>query len=341
MSKQIIPTIRREVGTVITEEGVGFSRVPYQIRKKSIVDGFSVNLLVTGRRGLGAATLINSIFLSPLIDQNREDGITVTKNEIFENDICLDTSITTYHKKDVVEILGYIDSKNNEYFEKEQGLSVPKKDSRIHACVYLIPSDHITKEEIHIMRELSCKCNFIPVVAKADSFTPEELSEYKLKVSRTLRDNGIRVFSPVYTEEDDEEHISETADIINRFPLAVYSGTSIYEYEGEIRRGRMYSWGFLDMENEEYNDFMRLRKLLIHCYLDELIYTTDTMFYNEYRKIHMRREGSDELLRKSRLLKMKGEMERILKERNRRRGGKVEAGWGEIRTLFEGKDGTA
>jgi septin 7 len=81
----------------------------------------------------------------------------------------------------------------------------------------------------------------------------------------------------------------------------------------------MYSWGFLDMENEEYNDFLRLRKLLIHCYLDELIYTTDTMFYNEYRKIHMRREGSDDLLRKSRLLKMKGEMERILKERNRRR----------------------
>jgi septin 7 len=115
------------------------------------------------------------------------------------------------------------------------------------------------------------------------------------------------------------EHVNETKEIASRFPLAVFASMNAYELEGEVKRGRMYSWGFLDIENEENNDFIKLRKLLIHCHLDDMIYTTDTIFYNEYRRVQIKNEHQDEILRKSRLLKVKGEMEKILRERNKKK----------------------
>lgn len=58
-------------------------------------------------------------------------------------------------------------------------------DNRIHACVYFIqPTGHSLKPlDVEVMRRLHTKVNLIPVIAKADTLTDDEIMAFKQRVS--------------------------------------------------------------------------------------------------------------------------------------------------------------
>jgi septin family protein len=58
-------------------------------------------------------------------------------------------------------------------------------DNRIHAVVYFIqPTGHSLKPiDIEVMKKLHTKVNLIPVIAKADTVTDDEIDNYKKRVS--------------------------------------------------------------------------------------------------------------------------------------------------------------
>lgn len=60
-------------------------------------------------------------------------------------------------------------------------------DNRVHACVYFIqPTGHSLKPlDIEVMRRLHTKVNLIPVIAKADTLTDEEILAFKQRVRST------------------------------------------------------------------------------------------------------------------------------------------------------------
>jgi len=57
-------------------------------------------------------------------------------------------------------------------------------DNRVHACVYFVePTGHSLKPlDIEVMRRLHTKVNLIPVIAKADTLTDEEVVMFKQRV---------------------------------------------------------------------------------------------------------------------------------------------------------------
>jgi len=57
-------------------------------------------------------------------------------------------------------------------------------DNRIHAVVYFIqPTGHSLKPiDIEVMKKLHTKVNLIPVIAKADTVTDDEIDNYKKRV---------------------------------------------------------------------------------------------------------------------------------------------------------------
>ena len=57
-------------------------------------------------------------------------------------------------------------------------------DNRIHACVYFIqPTGHSLKPlDVEVMRKLHTKVNLIPVIAKSDTLTDEEINSFKQRV---------------------------------------------------------------------------------------------------------------------------------------------------------------
>lgn len=83
-------------------------------------------------------------------------------------------------------IIEFLDDQHESYMlQEQQPKRVDKIDLRVHACLYFIrPTGHTLKPlDIEVMKRLSSRVNLIPVVAKADTLSPADLSRFKQRVS--------------------------------------------------------------------------------------------------------------------------------------------------------------
>lgn len=82
-------------------------------------------------------------------------------------------------------IVDNIEARFDAYLEQENRVNRTKMvDNRIHACIYFIePTGHALKPvDIEFMRRLHSKVNIIPVIAKADTMTDDEIIAFKQRV---------------------------------------------------------------------------------------------------------------------------------------------------------------
>lgn len=71
-------------------------------------------------------------------------------------------------------------------------------------------------------------------------------------------------------------------------PFAVIgSEKDVKTGDGRIVKGRQYSWGVAEVENEDHCDFKKLRSILIRTHMLDLIHTTEEAHYEAYRAQQM------------------------------------------------------
>ncbi|TRY90926.1 hypothetical protein DNTS_014451, partial [Danionella cerebrum] len=192
--------------------------------------------------GLGKSTLINSLFLTDLYSPEYPGPSHRIKKTV-QVKLCLNNpkpeAAVSDHSCFIEEmpswqpVIDHIDSKFEDYLNAESRVNRRQMpDSRIHCCLYFIaPSGHGLKPlDIEFMKRLHEKVNIIPLIAKADTLTPEECQQFKKQ---------------------------------DRLPLAVVGSNTIIEVNGKRVRGRQYPWGVAEVENGEHCDFTILRNMLI------------------------------------------------------------------------------
>ena len=71
-------------------------------------------------------------------------------------------------------------------------------------------------------------------------------------------------------------------------PFAVIgSEKDVKTADGRVVKGRQYSWGVAEVENEDHCDFKKLRSILIRTHMLDLIHTTEEQHYEAYRAQQM------------------------------------------------------
>jgi len=158
-----------------------------------------------GESGLGKSTLVNTLFNTSLYPPRERKGpsldiipktvsIQSISADIEENGVRLRlTVVDTPGFGDFVNnddswrpIVENIEQRFDAYLEAENKVNrMNIVDNRVHACVYFIqPTGHSLKPlDIEVMRRLHTKVNLIPVIAKADTLTDEEVASFKQRVS--------------------------------------------------------------------------------------------------------------------------------------------------------------
>ena len=90
--------------------------------------------------------------------------------------------------------------------------------------------------------------NIIPVIAKADTMTPEELSHFKRQIMNQIKQAKIRVYEFPEDGFEEEAESRENKRMKDRVPFAVVGSNMVIETpEGKKVRGRKYPWGTVDV----------------------------------------------------------------------------------------------
>lgn len=261
-----------------TDVIVGFSDLPNQIHRKTVKKGFEFTLMVAGEEELGKSTLINSMFLTNIYSDEYPGpskratstiAVETTKVLLKEKNVNLQLTVvdtpgygSEVDNSDCFEpIVRHIESQFEEYLNAETKLHrkhIP--DTRVHCCLYFIrPSRHtgLRKLDIQFMKNLHDKVNIIPVIGKADTYTPEELAAFKKSVMNAITTNKIKIYDFPDDEVSSElTNGSGNAGILesktlkqlkSRIPFAVAGSDYIIETaDGQRRRGRKYPWGIVE-----------------------------------------------------------------------------------------------
>ncbi|KAF3925843.1 Septin-7 [Dactylellina cionopaga] len=262
--------------------------------------------MVVGESGLGKSTLVNTLFNTSLYPPKERKGpsheiipktvaIQSISADIEENGVRLRlTVVDTPGFGDFVNndeswrpIIDNIEQRFDAYLDAENKVNrINIIDNRIHACVYFIqPTGHSLKPlDIEVMRRLHTKVNLIPVIAKADTLTDEEIALFKKRILSDIQHHSIQIFEGPRYELDDDETIAENNEIMSKVPFAVVGANSeVTDNNGRLVRGRRYPWGVIEVDNEEHCDFVKLRQMLIRTHMEELKEHTANTLYENYR----------------------------------------------------------
>ncbi|CAK7565537.1 MAG: Cell division control protein 3 [Sporothrix epigloea] len=285
---------------------VGFANLPNQWHRKSVRKGFNFNVMVVGESGLGKSTLVNTLFNTSLYPPKERKGpsLDIIPKTVTIQSISADieeagvrlrlTVVDTPGFGDFVNndeswrpIVGNIEQRYDAYLDAENKVNrMNIVDNRIHACVFFIqPTGHSLKPlDIEVMKRLHTKVNLIPVIAKSDTLTDEEITAFKRRILADIQYHKVQIFEGPRYELDDEETIAENNEILSKVPFAVVGATNeITNADGRKVRGRRYPWGVIEVDNEEHCDFVKLRQMLIRTHMEELKENTNNILYENYR----------------------------------------------------------
>lgn len=166
-----------------------------------------------GESGLGKSTLVNTLFNTSLYPpkERKQPSLDFAPKTVSIQSISADIEENGVRLRlTVVDTPGFGDFVNNDeswrpivenieqrfdaYLDAENKVNrVNIVDNRVHACVYFIqPTGHSLKPlDIEVMRRLHTKVNLIPVIAKSDTLTDDEIAAFKQRVSYFVFGHGM------------------------------------------------------------------------------------------------------------------------------------------------------
>lgn len=207
----------------------------------------------------------DTIFLNLL----NTHGIT----ENFDDTLCFD-EITSYLEQQFDVVLSEETRiRRNPRFE----------DTRIHIALYFIePTGHGLKElDVEIMKRVARFTNVLPIITKADSFTKDELKQFKQNIMNDIEKYNVPVYKfEVDPDDDDIEALEENQALSALQPFSIVSSD---ERNSEGKYIRAYPWGTLLIDDDKISDLRVLKNVLFGSHLQEFKDTTQNLLYENYR----------------------------------------------------------
>lgn len=291
--------------SITPDSYTGLDTLPQQIIQKLNKRGFTFNLMVVGKSGLGKSTLVNSIFASHLknsvgksYELNKTMEIQVKSHLIVENNVQVKVSIVdTPGFGDLINndkawepIVKYIRDQYSLYLRRELTPARERTitDTRVHAVIYFVfPSGHgLSSLDVLAMKAISECANLIPVIAKSDTLTLDERFAFKVRVKEELKAHGIQIYPNIYGLDlegfnDAEKRANDKVSSL--MPFAVVGSERNVVIDGKATPGRRTKWGTININDPNHCEFVAFRDFLLKNHLQELIEATAIVHYETFR----------------------------------------------------------
>lgn len=269
-------------------------------KRKAVKKGLTFTIMIVGSSGMGKSTFVNTLCekttLAPKDYGNAAEKaaapktvrITPVSVELEEDGVKLNlTVIDTPGFGDNInnepafqDILGYIEKQYDDVLAEECRIKRNPKflDNRVHALLYFLPpTGHSLREiDIEFMKKLGPRVNVIPVIAKSDSLTLQEIADYKQRIIEDIGYYQIPIYNfPIDEEEDDDEIIEDNNELRALLPFSVVGSEEEVIMNGRRVRCRQYPWGVVEgmLAGNTSRQFQTLRLFKTEIYATELSFT--------------------------------------------------------------------
>ncbi|PAA60590.1 hypothetical protein BOX15_Mlig017875g1 [Macrostomum lignano] len=139
----------------------------------------------------------------------------------------------------------------------------PEEDERVHCCLYFLPpigGRGLRRCDALALKYLEDKVNLVPVLAKADSYTADELNDRKSAVAADLQRFGIAVHQfllPIQQQLQQQQQAPQPGQRVLPSPLAVIGAP-------HPETSRTLPWGSsVSVEDDRYSDVAAVRRLIV------------------------------------------------------------------------------
>lgn len=284
---------------------VGFANLPNQVHRKSVKKGFQLNIMLVGQRGLGKSTLVNSLFLTDLnlASENYDEstGVCLLENSVVIEEKAVKLKLSVVNAQgfgDAIDnsqctepIVNYIQNQFHKYFDQQSGLNRRNIcDTRVHCLFYFIApwQKGLKPLDLWFLSQIHDKVNVVPIIAKADTLTSEELAVLKSAVNHDITEHALSI----YTVPDDDDCQELNAQLQAAIPYAACGSQTFSEHGagGRKFRARVYPWGTVDVENPKCSDFRLIRSLIIN-HMHDLQEITHEVHYENFRAMHLKEKS--------------------------------------------------
>jgi len=183
-------------------------------------------------------------------------------------------------KRRLDDIIAFVTKQQGRYLNLEKSLATESEpDPRVDVCLYFIPPHRLKEVDVEFMKQLGAVVPLIPIIAKADSMTTEELDSFREVISTQANQHSISFFK--FTEAaltsvgatgaipavlyDEAEGPSAPARSLTSFPpfAVVSSEMSINSNGVAFWPVRRYQWGTCEAFNRQHSDCSILKRLLL------------------------------------------------------------------------------
>lgn len=247
------------------------------------------NLMVAGLSGLGKTTAVKALFKAwtqpgQKQHQNGEPHNPPTSHvdtsRVFErfdkktNTVLRVTIVDTPgfgnnidHGDAVKPITKYVaDCRRRQYEMASSETDPSNRDQLVHACVYFMSPHRFLEIDRFFLKHVQQELPVIPVIAKSDTLTDEELAAYRKHLRHQFHKEKI----DTYILDDGNASTGPRAREIPTDCLAI------------IARDGTYPWGVSRVYDEDHSDFDLLRHALLSEHTEKLIQLARTK-YQHYR----------------------------------------------------------
>ncbi|CAG9320010.1 unnamed protein product [Blepharisma stoltei] len=253
------------------------------------------NIMLAGDSGLGKSTFIQTYLALKFFDISssifhEDKGIYPATKDITHNQavktldnltLLVDMVDTPGYGGDFKDIKAWIN-----YIERflitqiklfyKRNSSNPetiKDDTRIHLCMYFVEGPKLKENDIYALKILQKYVNVIPILAKADICTIEEIKRFKKNIIKQAQYEDIVFFDCVSCLGSLKDELFSGPLGLSP-PFAIISGITLVELNERCIYGRQYPWGIADMNNPRHCDYLLFNRFLIGYFLQSAIKST-------------------------------------------------------------------
>ena len=212
------------------------------------------------------------------------------------------------HRNSVKPITDFISDCRRKRFRREKSPSFKQSEGDedannrllVHVCLYFLSPGRFLAIDRHFLKHVQDEVTIVPVIAKADTMTDDEIARYRAELARIWEDESIGVYS--LDERNDRKFkfgrssSSSKPNVANSNNDQLYRGRRPGEVLAIISRDGIYPWGHSCALDPEHSDLKLIRDSLLSEHTERFLELANAK-YVTFRDAQISKQSRSEALK--------------------------------------------